>query len=242
MVFAATRHRLSCILVGPNVASKAQVHIPFHQGSETFSFWTHGVSMVTALAMLVWMIVRAGSNTAVVAYAIYGVSMVLLFFASTLHHAVQSTDGDHRSGFIRRLDHISIFVFIAGTYTPICLLALPPAWGISILSVVGGLAVAGVAMKLFAPFAPAWLTVTLYISLGWVAVVGIKPLLDVFTIGALAWMFGGGVVYTVGAVGYAKHWPNLWPKWLGAHGVWHVMVMIGAALHLAFIIRFLPVA
>ncbi len=219
-----------------------KLDIPFHRGSETFSFWTHGVSMVAAIVALVWMIVRAESGAAIAAYSIYGASMVLLFFSSTLHHAVQSAAARQRSGFLRRLDHIAIFVFIAGTYTPICILALPPAWGISVLSVVGGLAVLGVLLKLFAPFTPKWVTITLYIGLGWIAVVGIVPLLEAFTLGQLMWLFGGGVVYTVGAFGYAKHWPNLWPQWLGAHGVWHVMVMIAAALHFVFVWRFVPLA
>lgn len=220
----------------------AQVHIPFHRGSETFSFWSHGITMLAAIAGLVWMVLQAESTKAGVAFGIYGASMVLLFFSSTLHHAVQSAKARQRSGFLRRLDHIAIYVFIAGTYVPVCLLAMPTGWGISILSVVGGLALLGVLLKLFAPFAPKWVTIALYIGLGWIAVVGIKPLLDAFTLAQLAWLFAGGVVYTVGAVGYARHRPDLWPAWLGAHGVWHVMVMLAAALHFVFIIRFVPVA
>lgn len=221
---------------------KVSLDIPFHRGSETFSFWTHGVSMMAALVALILMTLRADSVTAIVAYTIYGASMVLLFFSSTLHHAVQSAAAKQRSGFLRRLDHIAIFVFIAGTYTPVCILGLPTGWGIGILSVVGGLALVGVGLKLFAPFTPKWVTITLYIGLGWIAVVGIVPLLEAFTVGQLAWLFGGGVVYTVGAFGYAKHWPDLLPQWLGAHGVWHVMVMVAAALHFVFVWRFVPLA
>lgn len=228
-------------MLGP-VSLADDIHIPVHRGSEAFSFWTHGVSMLVAIAGLVWTVVAADSAGEAAAFAVYFATMVLLFFSSTLHHAVQSAAARQRSGYLRRLDHIAIYLFIAGSYVPVTLLAMPTGWGVSIMSVVGGLALVGAGLKLFAPFTPKWVTIALYIALGWIAVIGIKPLIDAFTLGELTWLFAGGVVYTLGAFGYAKHWPDLWPQWLGAHGVWHVMVMIAAALHATFHIRFVLLA
>ncbi len=219
-----------------------EVHIPVHRGAEAFSFWTHGVGVLFAIAGLVWMLVRAQSTAATVAFAIYGVTLILLLSASTAHHAVQTAAGAERSGLMRRLDHVSIFLFIAGTYTPVSVLAVPPAWGWSILGVVWGCALAGTLMKLFAPFTPRWATAGIYIAMGWIAIVGIKPLLEAFTIPDLLLLLAGGLVYTGGAVGYALKKPDLWPRWVGFHGVWHVLVLIAAGLHFAFIIRAVPVA
>ena len=157
-----------------------------------------------------------------------------LFAASTTHHAVQTKEGEERSGWLRRFDHISIYLFIAGTYTPVCL-AMGGAWGVSILSIVWGLALVGILLKVFAPFTPRWVTVTLYIGLGWIAAIAVKPLLENFSTGGLALLIGGGSAYTLGEVGYATKKPDLLPEYVGFHGIWHVMVMLGAGLHFAFI-------
>lgn len=211
------------------------VHIPVHRGAEAFSFWTHGVGVLFAVAGLVWLLLRADGVLAVTAVAVYGATLISLLSASTAHHAVQTAHGSERSGIMRRLDHVSIYLFIAGTYTPVTLLALSPGWGWSIFGVVWGVALAGVLLKLFAPFAPRWLTTATYVAMGWIAVVGIKPLLQAFSTSALLLMLAGGVVYTVGAVGYALKKPDLWPQAVGFHGVWHVLVLLGAGLHYALI-------
>ena len=215
-----------------------QVQIPFHRGAEAFSFWTHGVGVLFAVAGLVYLVVAAEGARAVASFAVYGSTLIVLLSASTLHHAVQTAHGQERSGFLRRLDHVSIYLFIAGTYTPATLLALSPGWGWSIFCVVWGIAVVGIALKLWAPFAPRWVTSAVYVLMGWVAVVGIKPLLVAFPVAGLGWMFAGGVVYTVGAVGYATKKPDLWPRVVGFHGVWHVMVLVGAGLHFVFMVRY----
>ncbi len=221
--------------------SALRLESPLHRGAESFSFFSHLIGVLGSIALLVWMVVRAEGVLATASYAVYGATLILLFSASTLHHAVQTAAGEERSGLLRRLDHVSIYLFIAGTYTPVCLLGIGGAWGVSVLSVVAGLAVIGVFVKLFAPFTPRWVTSGLYIALGWTAVVAVKPLLDTFSLAALAIMFGGGVVYTVGAVGYALKKPDLWPRVVGFHGVWHVMVLVGAALHVWFILGYVPV-
>lgn len=201
------------------------------KGAEAFNFWTHGVSFVAALVGTIFLLIAADSGAEYASFAIYGACTMTLFTASTVHHAVQTGHGEAHSGWLRRFDHISIYLFIAGTYTPITVLAIGGAWGISILSVVWGLAFGGILLKIFAPFTPRWVTVTLYIGLGWIALVAVKPLWTQLPRMGLLLMLLGGIAYTGGAVGYATKKPDLWPKWVGFHGVWHVMVMIGAAFH-----------
>ncbi len=224
--------------LAPLVAGSTRVQVPLHKGAEAFSFWTHGIGVLFAIAGLIYLVVSAEGARAVTSFAVYGTTLIVLLSASTLHHAVQTAHGHERSGFLRRLDHVSIYLFIAGTYTPVTLLALPPVWGWTIFGVVWGIAAIGIVMKLFAPFAPRWVTSGVYVLMGWVAVVGIKPLLDNFSIAALLWLLAGGIVYTVGAVGYATKKPDLWPELVGFHGVWHVMVLIGVSLHFVFMVGY----
>lgn len=216
-------------------------HVRLHveKGAEAFSFWTHGIGVLFAIAGLIALLMRAAGPLAATAFSIYGATLILLLSSSTAHHAVQTAHGHERSGIMRRLDHVAIYLFIAGTYTPVTLLSFPTAWGWSIFGVVWGVALVGSILKLFAPFTPRWITAGAYVLMGWIAVVAVGPLVQEFSFRALALLLAGGIVYTVGAVGYAMKKPDLWPQWVGFHGVWHVMVLIGAGLHYAFILRFI---
>lgn len=211
--------------------------MPFHRGAEAFSFWSHGIGVVAALVGAVWLLVRADGALATTAFAVYGVTLIALLSASTAHHAVQTATGSESSGIMRRLDHISIYLFIAGTYTPITLLGLSPGWGWAVFGVVWGVAFAGILVKIFAPFAPRWVTSGAYIAMGWIVVVAIRPVLRAFELDDLLFLLAGGIVYTVGAVGYAMKKPDLWPSRIGFHGVWHVAVLVGASLHFVFMVR-----
>jgi hemolysin III len=215
------------------------VHFHVARGAETFNFVSHLLGTVSGIVGMLWLQRAASSSTEHVAFAIYSASLILLFSASAAHHAIQSASGRERDGWSRRLDHVSIYLFIAGTYTPFCLLALPASSGQPLLIVVASLALVGVALKMFAPFTPRWLTTSLYIALGWSAIFTVGPLLERFAPSELAWVLAGGVAYTVGAVGYATQKPDLWPQHVGFHGVWHVSVLVGAACHFVFVTRFL---
>ncbi len=213
------------------------IKVPIHRGAETFSFFSHALGVVAAIVGLVWLVIKADSTLMKAGFAIYGGTLIVLFSSSTAHHAVQTAAGHERSGIMRRLDHVAIYLFIAGTYTPVCL-AIGGAWGISILSVVWGVGLIGILLKLFAPFTPRWLTVALYIAMGWIAGVAVKPMLETFAWQGLLWLLAGGIVYTLGAVGYAMKKPDLWPKVVGFHGVWHVMVLVAAACHFVFMVGY----
>ncbi|MEK6975645.1 MAG: hemolysin III family protein [Candidatus Thermoplasmatota archaeon] len=202
--------------------------------SERFSFLSHAVGALAAAAGLTVLARRADGALAVTSAVLYGASLVLLLASSSLHHAVHPRSPVGRRA-LRRLDHIAIFGLIAGTYTPVSLVGLGGAWGWSIFGVIWGLFVVGALTKVFWLHQPRWFSVALYIAMGWTALVAIVPLLERFSGEALSWMLAGGVAYTGGAVIYGTKRPDLWPHWLGSHGIWHVFVLVGAACHWWFV-------
>ena len=198
--------------------------------TERFSFLSHAMGALAAVVGLVFLVRKADGALAVAAAAVYGSSLVLLLTASSLHHAIHPADPrGHRA--LHLLDHLSIFVLIAGTYTPVSLLGFTPGWGWSIFAVIWTLALAGTVLRILWRSAPRWLYTSVYIVMGWTAVAAIVPLLSSFPAEALLLMLGGGLSYTVGAVVYARKRPDPWPRWLGFHGLWHVFVLVGAGLH-----------
>jgi hemolysin III len=210
---------------------RMQAHV---DPTERFSFLSHAVGAALAAVGLALLVLRAEGALAVTASAVYGATLVLLLTASSLHHAIHpAAPAGHRA--LHLLDHLSIFLLIAGTYTPVSLLGFPPAWGWSIFGAVWGLAVAGTLVRILWWHAPRWLYTGFYVAMGWTAVVAIAPLLEAFPPPALLLMLAGGVAYTAGAVVYARKRPDPWPRWLGFHGLWHVFVLVGAGLHYAFV-------
>ena len=165
--------------------------------------------------------------------AIFAASLVLLYSTSAAYHRI--TWKPRLRAIMKRLDHSMIFVLIAGTYTPFCLVVLNTAWGISMLSVAWGLAGAGVAMKLVWPNAPRWLSVLLYLAVGWLALVATTELLAWFTLAPLALLLLGGLMYSLGGVVYAARRPNPFPRVFGYHEVFHALVIAGSALHFALV-------
>jgi hemolysin III len=200
---------------------------------------THLVAGVLALVGLVVLLVaatRAGRVDQVVAFAVFGSSLVALYAASSLYHLLPlSPAGTAR---LRRLDHVCIFLLIAGTYTPFCLLALDGAWRAGLLGAVWALALGGVLLKLVWMESPRWLSVSLYLGLGWLAVVAAPVLVQKVPPGGIAWVVAGGLVYSVGALIYAFRRPNLVPGVFGFHELWHLFVMAGSACHFWSVLRY----
>ena len=202
--------------------------------TERFSFLSHLAGALAAISGLVVLALRADGPLAATSAVLYGASLVLLLDSSSLHHAIHPRSLAGRRA-LRRLDHIAIFGLIAGTYTPVSLVGLGGAWGWSVFGVIWGLFLVGTLTKVFWLHQPRWFSVVLYIAMGWTALVAIVPLFERFSGEALLWMLAGGVAYTGGAVIYGAKRPDLWPRWMGSHGLWHLFVLVGAACHFVFV-------
>ncbi|MHB1263679.1 MAG: PAQR family membrane homeostasis protein TrhA [Gemmatimonadaceae bacterium] len=199
---------------------------------EPVNGWLHfGGAIAAALALAISMAVLApdGSARRLVALAIFGGTAVLMFSASALYHLAK---GSPRVGLYRRLDHSMIFVFIAGSYTPICLIAMDGTrLGSILLATVWAIALLGILMKVFWIGAPRALSTMLYLAMGWTGVIAFPILRHVTPAAFLAWILVGGVLYSVGAFFYWRKWPLGRPGLFGFHELWHSFVIAAVACH-----------
>lgn len=196
--------------------------------AERFNVITHLAGAILAAAGWLALVVPAvvqGDVKRFVGMSVYGLTLVLVYLASTLYHAVR---GEAQEIF-RRYDRIAIYLVIAGTYTPVSLLALPAAWGWPLLVGVWALAVAGTVIELAMARHTKTLSVALYLLMGWLALLAAKPLVDSLSIAAVVWLGAGGVIYTLGAINLRF---KLLPR---SHEVWHVLVLAASACHFAAI-------
>jgi hemolysin III len=164
--------------------------------------------------------------------SIFGAAIILLYAASTVYHTVNVSE--RVSNLMRRIDHIMIFILIAGTYTPVCLMPLRGPWGFGVLTGVWAMAVMGFLIKIFWMGAPRWFSTALYVIMGWLVVIAFVPLIKSISPGKISLLAAGGVTYTLGAVIYATKWPRFKFPHFGFHELFHVFVMGGSACHIAF--------
>jgi len=202
---------------------------------------THAASAVLALVGLVVLLIYSPPTwLARLALFTYGLSLVLQFVASAVYHLVKTSP--ERTLFLRKLDHTAIFLLIAGTYTPVCVLVFTGAWSWGMLTLIWALAVVGIVIKLAFMRAPRWLTVLIYIAMGWVGVLGIGPLFEALPPIALGWLLAGGLLYSIGAVIYVIRRPDFLPGVFGFHEVWHLFVSAAAAAHFIFVLGYVAPA
>jgi hemolysin III len=206
---------------------------------EPFNGLTHAAGCLFAFVGLIVLLataINAGRLDQLVAFGIFGLSLVALYLASSLYHLLPlSPVGVAR---LRKLDHVAIFVLIGGTYTPFCLLALGGGWKWGLLTLVWSLALCGVSLKLFWMGAPRWLSVALYLGMGWAAVIAAPTLLRVVPAGGMVWVLAGGLVYSAGALVYGLKRPNPLPGVFGFHELWHLFVVAGSACHFWAILHY----
>jgi hemolysin III len=195
---------------------------------------SHLVGLLLAGAGTLLLLKLASGPAQLVAFSIYGASLILLYGASTLYHLLPLSERPLRA--LRMLDHIAIYFLIAGTYTPVALLTLDSRLGWALLAIVWLIAAAGVPFKLWYLDAPVWLSTGTYLAMGYLALVAIVPLARAVSVGGLMWLAAGGIAYTVGAVIYARQRPDPFPGWFGHHEIWHVLVLVGSACHFAFMV------
>ncbi len=192
----------------------------------------HLAAAFAAVAGTVWLQLIADSPTAYVGAAIFGASLILLYSTSAGYHTIPWSVA--LRNIVRRVDQSMIFVLIAGTYTPFCL-KVSLEWGIPLLVVVWTLAAAGVLLKSAWPGGPRWLSVALYLGLGWVGIAVVSEALAVFPVASLVMLAIGGVLYTVGGIVYGLRRPDPWPRVFGFHEVFHGLVVAGSAVHFSLI-------
>jgi len=217
------------------VLENDQPHLETH-AEERASSITHGAGIVFSIAAMIALLTVADVHRdarRIVTAAVYGFTLLLMYTASTCYHCVRSPRAKHA---MRVFDHASIYLLIAGTYTPIVLVAVGGTWGWSMFGVVWIIAVAGVILKMFFVDRYEPLSVTLYLMMGWLALIAIKPMIAALPAGAMAWIFGGGVAYTAGVVFF------LWDHLPFNHAIWHLFVIAGSVCHfIAVLLYVLPV-
>ena len=201
-------------------------------------FWstvTHAAGLVAAVVGFVTLLILCEPAVGrVTAACIYGFSLIALFGASTLYHFLDLGEVGNR--WLQRLDHIGIYLLIAGSFVPAAVVLLDGAWRATILAVIGAWAAGGVALKLFWMDCPERLSTALYVAFGWFGVVPIIKAFPHLSAGDLALIIGGGLAYTLGAVIFTKEWPNPWPERFGHHEIWHLFVLAGATCHWVWIL------
>ncbi|MCU1741309.1 MULTISPECIES: PAQR family membrane homeostasis protein TrhA [Pseudomonas] len=192
---------------------------------ERLNAWTHLVGAVLACIGAIWLLVVAsldGSPWKIVSVAIYGVTLLLLYSASTVYHSVRG----RAKVIMQKVDHLSIYLLIAGSYTPFCLVTLRGPWGWTLFGIVWGLAVIGMLQEIKPRSEARILSIVIYAVMGWIVLVAVKPLLAALGTAGFVWLATGGALYTLGIIFFA-----LDHRLRHAHGIWHLFVIAGSVLH-----------
>ena len=195
----------------------------------------HQEAFFFALGACLMLIFKATNSRSLVAAVVYSLSITNLLGTSALYHRVHWNDVRRR--WMKRLDHSGIFISIAGTATPVCLLALPPGNGHKLLLIFWAAAAFGVFLSMFWVTAPKWVSVTLYVGMGWLAAPYISEMAASLGAASMMLLILGGVIYTIGGVVYATRRPDPYPRIFGYHEVFHLLVVIAAALQFLMIYK-----
>lgn len=206
---------------------------------DPISALTHLIGAVLSCIAVVLLILRAmeiGTIFHVIGFGVFGISLVLLYTASTVYHIVDKPEAMRK--IYKRIDHMMIFVLIAGTYTPVCLISLNGKVGTTLLVVIWSVAICGIIMKAVWIDAPRWLGAGLYILMGWLVIVAIYPIARVLPSAGFQWLVAGGITYTVGGIIYALKWPFRNKRWFGFHELFHLFVLGGSVCHYIMVIAY----
>ena len=205
---------------------------------------THFIAMILAMTAAIPLIAKAaftsGRLTAA-AVSIFIVSMILLYAASTIYHTLDISE--HVNKMLKKIDHMMIFVLIAGTYTPVCLIVLGNPVGYRLLALVWSIAIVGIIINAIWINCPKWFSSMIYIAMGWVCLTAIKTIVASLTPAAFYWLLAGGIIYTIGGVIYALKLPlfNARFKHFGSHEIFHLFVMGGSFCHYIVMFRYMAV-
>ncbi len=205
--------------------SASQVLKTYPPNEERINILSHAIGLILGIIALVFLIIKAvnyGNSWHIVSFSIYGASMVLLFAASTFYHSAKEK---HLRLRLKVFDHSAIYLLIAGTYTPYCLVTLNGVVGWTLFGIAWGLAIIGIVLKLFFTGKYNLISTLAYVVMGWLIIFAINPLIENLSRDGLHWLIAGGVSYTVGALLYAVH------KIKYNHAIFHVFVLIGSICH-----------
>lgn len=197
---------------------------------EPANTWTHFVPFLAGIVGLVFLIIESWHNASkLITMSVFGVSIILLYGASTIYHWIRTTPS--KELILRKLDHMAIFVLIAGTYTPILYYGLEGAWRWAMLISVWVLSAIGIAMKIWFMHLPRSVSTVFYVALGWLAVIPFYKLIENLPLQAIMLMISGGVAYTVGGIIYGTKKLDFFPNKFGFHEIFHLFVAAGTLLH-----------
>ena len=203
---------------------------------------THGIAMLLAIAgamPLLLKTARSADTLHLVALSVFILTMILLYAASTIYHSVDSTEKVNRR--LRKIDHMMIFIMIAGSYTPVCLIALHNKIGYILCALVWGIAILGMLLKGLWITCPKWVSSVLYIGMGWLCVLAFIPIFPFLPRAGFGWLLAGGIIYTIGGVIYGLKLPifDAKHKNFGSHEIFHVFVMLGSVCHFVLMYYFI---
>ena len=234
---AASLHSFSC---QAKPRRPREVRDPY-DGLRPWSAITHGAGIGLALIGTAALLLRAaglGRPLLFVLFLIYGLSMTCLYTASTLYHCLNTSVAGRIA--LRKYDHCSIYLLIAGSYTPICLTALKDGAGPALLAVVWAVGLVGIVLTLVKLAIPRWLTSAIYLFMGWLALFAIVPIYHAMPGPGFTWLLTGGFLYTVGGVLYAVKWPGRNNPRFGCHEIFHVFILLGSIAHFIMMYQVIP--
>ena len=195
---------------------------------------THFIGMLMAIFAAVPLLIKAArepDHIYLISLTIYALSLILLYAASTTYHTFDLSE--KANTILKKINHMMIFILIAGSYTPICLITLKGRTGVILLSLVWGIALVGIILKAFWVFCPKWVSSIVYIGMGWTCVLAFTQILNALSPAAFGWLLAGGIIYTIGGIIYALKLPifNNRHKNFGSHEIFHLFVMGGSMCH-----------
>lgn len=205
---------------------------------EPVNTWTHFVTCIAAVIGLVLLIrLSYESTSTLITMVIYGVSLILLYAASSIYHWVRTTP--KKELWLKKLDHCAIYLLIAGSYTPVFYHGLDGVWKWVMLLVIWVMSIIGIVLKLFFIHLPRYLSTAFYVTLGWIAVIPFVKLVDALPLGAIILMIVGGMLYTIGSIIYATKIFDFFPQKFGFHEIFHLFVTAGSVVHFIMMVQYI---
>lgn len=207
-------------------------------GSAITHFIAMLLSMLAAAPLLLKSAHSSGGHLQMLALGVFICSMILLYAASTIYHTLDVSPKVNK--LLRKIDHMMIFILIAGTYTPVCLLVLGERVGFGLLALVWAIAIGGIIIKALWITCPKWFSSVLYIAMGWVCILALSKIVKALPPAGFGWLLAGGIIYTLGGIIYALKLPifNARHKYFGSHEIFHLFVMGGSFCHYVLMYRF----